>query len=463
MLPLKWLYKATKKYYGSEGQQSIDPVVFFRLMLIGYLENLGSDRRIISTVQLRLDMLYFIGYDIDEALPWHSTLSRTRQLYGEEVFRELFRKVLGLCVEAGMVEGKRQALDSVAVQANASMDSLQNRQLKEDTDTYFNDLKEGDDDTASGTAVKSASEKLSKEPEKHENKTISNTKRFSTTDGESRVSVKPGKVRRLNYLAQVSVDTSSHVITHIESAYADKKDSQCLPSMLINTISNLGMYGLKIEEVMADGNYSSVESLQALQREGITGYIPNFGPYKSTREGFIYDEATDSYECANGKRLPFKGIRENKGHGNNKIYVSSSKDCRDCPMKAGCLGKSAAKMLTVLAEGDLFKEMESRLQSPMATVMRKLRSSTVEPVLGSLVNYTAMRRVNTKGILLAGKCMTLAAIAYNIKKLLKQQWQKMNKWLVLAMKSIINAITTHTTKIIIKKSFLNERVEISLG
>src|SRR6266536_1642190 len=60
VLNLQWLYKATKKYYGTEGQQSIDPVVFFKLILIGYLENLSSDRRIINTVSLRLDMLFFI-------------------------------------------------------------------------------------------------------------------------------------------------------------------------------------------------------------------------------------------------------------------------------------------------------------------------------------------------------------------------------------------------------------------
>src|ERR1700733_14013258 len=98
LLDFKWLYAATKKYYGTEGQQSIDPVVFFKLILIGYLENLGSDRRIISAVSMRLDMLFFIGYDIDEALPWHSTLSRTRQLYGEEMFKDLFRQVLKQCI-----------------------------------------------------------------------------------------------------------------------------------------------------------------------------------------------------------------------------------------------------------------------------------------------------------------------------------------------------------------------------
>src|SRR5688572_27100919 len=96
-LDLQWLYKTTGKYYGTEGQQSIDPVVFFKLILIGYLENLQSDRKIICAVSMRLDMLFFIGYDIDEDLPWHSTLSRTRQLYSEEVFKELFKQVLKQC------------------------------------------------------------------------------------------------------------------------------------------------------------------------------------------------------------------------------------------------------------------------------------------------------------------------------------------------------------------------------
>ena len=141
MLELRWLYKATKNYYGTEGQQSIDPVVFFKLMLIGYLENLGSDRRIINTVSLRLDMLFFIGYDIDEPLPWHSTLSRTRQLYGEGLFKDFFKQVLKQCIDKGMVAGRRQVMDSVPVKANASMDSLIEKEILDDTSTYADELK----------------------------------------------------------------------------------------------------------------------------------------------------------------------------------------------------------------------------------------------------------------------------------------------------------------------------------
>jgi transposase len=83
---LSYLCKMTSRYYGTEGQKSIDTEVFFKLMLIGYLENINSDRKIIDTAQMRLDMLYFPGYDIDEPLPWHSTLSRTRKLFGGESY-----------------------------------------------------------------------------------------------------------------------------------------------------------------------------------------------------------------------------------------------------------------------------------------------------------------------------------------------------------------------------------------
>src|SRR6185312_11692889 len=286
VLPLQWLYKTTKKYYGSEGQASIDPVVFFKLMLIGYLENLGSDRRIISNVSMRLDMLFFIGYDIDEPLPWHSTLSRTRQLYGEDVFKELFKKVLGLCIDKGMVAGKRQAMDSVFVQANASMESLQRKEVLKDVDNYTDELNDEekilpDTDLQNDKASKQdllSVVSLGKEPVYKDNewsKSLSNHTLQSTTDKDARVSVNPGKTRRLNYLAQVSVDTANHVITQIQSDFADKKDSQCLPSLVRNTVDTLSENGLQIEEVLADGNYSSSEALRMLEENNIVGYIPN--------------------------------------------------------------------------------------------------------------------------------------------------------------------------------------------
>jgi transposase len=104
ILSLDFLYKTTAGYYGSEGQKSIDPVVFFKLLLVGYLENQPSDRRILNTASMRFDIRYFIGYDLDEELPWHSTLSRTRQLYNEDVFNMLFKQVLKQCISGKFLD-----------------------------------------------------------------------------------------------------------------------------------------------------------------------------------------------------------------------------------------------------------------------------------------------------------------------------------------------------------------------
>ena len=120
VLNLNFLYKETRSYYGDCGQKSLDPTVFFRLSLVGYLENIISDRQLIQHASMRLDILYFIDYDIDEELPWHSTISRTRDLFPDAVFDQLFEKVLLMCVEKGMVSGRVQAIDSAPVKANAS-------------------------------------------------------------------------------------------------------------------------------------------------------------------------------------------------------------------------------------------------------------------------------------------------------------------------------------------------------
>ena len=117
----RFLYEETKGLYSHTGQPSLDPVVFFKLVLVGRLENLVSDRRLVEHCALRLDILYFLGYEVDEDLPWHSTISRTRQLYPAEVFERLFDHVFAQCVAQGLVAGHTQAVDSAPVKANASL------------------------------------------------------------------------------------------------------------------------------------------------------------------------------------------------------------------------------------------------------------------------------------------------------------------------------------------------------
>jgi len=104
---------------------------------VGYLNNINSDRKLIEYYGDSLAIRLFINYDIDETMPWHSTISRTRKLYGEEVFLLLFRQILSMCVSKGMVSGRWQAMDSAFIKANASMDSLLEKEVLEDAESYI--------------------------------------------------------------------------------------------------------------------------------------------------------------------------------------------------------------------------------------------------------------------------------------------------------------------------------------
>ncbi len=99
LLDLSFLYQAVEPYYGKCGQKSIDPVVFFKLLLVGHFENLTSDGHLIRSSKLRLDILYFLDYKPSEHLPCHSTISRTRKRLPATLFEDLFSKVLQICVE----------------------------------------------------------------------------------------------------------------------------------------------------------------------------------------------------------------------------------------------------------------------------------------------------------------------------------------------------------------------------
>ena len=462
-LELHWLYTATEKYYGTEGQQSIDPVVFFKLILIGYFENLNSDRKIIAHSKMRLDILFFLGYDLDEELPWHSTISRTRGLYGEEVFKALFSRVLGLCVSKGMLSGRRQAIDSAFVKANASMDSLQEKEIIEDGAHYLEELQHDpyggevyqhhnvmkddrnkDNITQSRKKSteqhhqwkaneykgmpkgKSVTKSGDKNTEKAKPKFVSNHTHYSTTDRDARVSVKPGKPRQLNYSMQTAVDMSSHVITNVEAHFADRRDSECLGEVLENTINNLKQHDLAVEEIACDTGYSSGKALQACIDHNITAFIPNFGHYKAERDGFVFDKENDRYTCtAKGVHLPYKKTyQDNKGYY-KKQYRSSAKDCAHCPLRTSCIGGRADyKKLEETVDKPLYDGMHGRLQTAYAKRMKKLRQATVEPVLGTLINFMGLRRIWSRGLKSANKFMIGAATAYNLRKWLNNQERK---------------------------------------
>ena len=229
-LELHFLYQATHKYYGTEGQQSIDPIVFFKILLVGYLNNINSDRALIRFCSNCLNVRLFLGYDLNEELPWHSTISRTRQLLGEDIFLSLFQKVLSMCIQKGMVRGKRQCVDSAFIKVNASMDSLVEKEVLEDASAYVNEFEENSEFKVTSERKKlverhhdwkkeaykkmpgnTKTVRYDEDGEEIRPKYLSNHTHYSPTDPDAKISTKPGKPRQLNYAGQLAVDDKHHV------------------------------------------------------------------------------------------------------------------------------------------------------------------------------------------------------------------------------------------------------------
>ena len=288
-----------------------------------------------------LSIRLYLGYDLDEELPWHSTISRTRKLFGEEVFLSLFQEVLRLCCDKGMVSGKP---------------------------------------------------------------------------------------RNLNYYGQIGVDTKNHVITGATSDFADKRDSQCLEKLTEQMEENLQQNHIGMDELLADTGYSSGEVLEYLERKNLNAWIPNFGQFKPDRKGFVSNKEKNQYECQRGNRavLPYKNTRLDRGY-NKMIYRSSEKDCKNCPLKTKCCGeKSKFKKISHSEYYQQYQRQHNKLteNEKYAKRMSRLRSSTVEPVLGTLLNFMGMKKIYARGIEQAEKHVLVASLCYNLKKMLKFRSRK---------------------------------------
>jgi len=112
--------RLTARFYSHTGQPGIDPVVLFKMALLGYLYGITSERRLAEAIQLNLAFMWFIGYDIDERTPDHSVLSKARQRFGVTTYRAFFTEIVRQCEQAGLVQGNRLYVDSTLVKANAS-------------------------------------------------------------------------------------------------------------------------------------------------------------------------------------------------------------------------------------------------------------------------------------------------------------------------------------------------------
>ncbi|UHG95001.1 transposase [Spirosoma oryzicola] len=208
-------------FYSAMGRPSLDPVVFVKLLLVALFENITSDRKLLELANLHLGIRAFLGYALEQSLPWHTTLCRTRQRIPISVFETCFTHIAGLCIQKGLVSGHTQVIDSAYIKANASMSRLKpkpaigsskgNSTLGKPSPPRL---------TTSAERLKHIHRfhnKIHKAAPNKSGQLLSNLTHYSPTDPDARIGFKSGKPRQLAYMANGSVEAAHLLITHIQT------------------------------------------------------------------------------------------------------------------------------------------------------------------------------------------------------------------------------------------------------
>jgi len=418
-----FVYDKVSHLYSNLGRKSIDPVVLVKMILLGFLYGIDSERKLEQEVQVNISFRWFLGIDLDEQVPDHSTISQTRRRKWKDtnVFEDIFAEVVRKCMGAGLVDGSLILTDSTHVKANASFDSrkavtveLEPREYIQKLDALCQqaDLKIRANAVAEGK--KRRGRKVDETP-----KTRSIEK--STTDPDCGMFKRPGKPNGFHYLNHQSVDGKSGIITDVFVTPGNAEDFE---SFVDRIKHQQDKYGFRISEVGIDRGYDREEIHKEMYDFGIKTYVPLIDTEKMMNsdvypaKAFQYDSEKDVYVCPNNCELRYSSV--NKCH-RKKIYRASRKDCNKCPLRENCIKGATVKARTL--EVSFFKEEVDYQRLNYGThryfeVQRKRRIYCEGNFALQKDNHN-LRRTRKRGNASVTEHCLCSALALNLKRLVK--------------------------------------------
>ena len=321
-IDFSFIYSEVKDMYGYNGNESVPPPIILKIMLLLILYNVRSERELMQTIPLRIDWLWFLGYDIDSAIPDHSVLSKARKRWGVEAFKTFFERIVWQCVEAGLVSGDKLFIDSSLVDANASNNSVVDTgKLKRYLNKSYRQLEKRLDEL------------------EDQKTTPANSRHISTTDPDASV-VRHGKGKsKLRYKTHRSVDPKKEVITATTMTPGSVDEGHLLGQMIEAHERNTQK---TLDTVVADSLYGKIENFLICQDLGLKPHIPSLeesqkgsGRKKGIfpKEAFTYDPNTDTFTCPAGQSLRKRNYYKSRKHYE---YKASRGTCARCELKDEC-------------------------------------------------------------------------------------------------------------------------------
>ncbi len=426
-LDFSFIYPLARPYYSHTGQPSVDPVVLFKTLLIGYLFGVASERRLLAEVEVNLAYRWFLGYDLDEVIPDHSVLSKARARFGPEVFERFFQRSIELCREAGLVEEGPVYIDSTLIRAGASLDSLRRRedllQPPLSVTEYLHRLDqeaEADQKSASPSDEPPSSPPADGPPAGSRWPVRPNAALVSRTDPEATLVDRPDFGRHLAYKAHVAVSgRRGQVITAAVATTGAAADEHLLAEVLWQ---HRRLSGLRTPAAVADAKYGTGPNYRYLDHAGIPAFIPTtrFGNQHTGiwgREHFTWLAAEDAYLCPAGERLR----RDCNMTGTQRVrYQAPKGSCLACRFRSHCAPSGKARSLHRAWALDLVEAAQGRLARPGGKRRLVERKIYVEGAFGLAKELHGLRRTRFKGRRRVQIQVWLTAAAMNIKKAVKR-------------------------------------------
>lgn len=379
MLDLSFVSEEVKERYGYNGNVSVPPSIVVKLMLLLVFYNVRSERELMDTVPERLDWLWFLGYDLDSDIPDHSVLSKARRRWGVEVFKKLFERVVWQCVESGLVDGTKIFMDSSLVEADASKNSVVDRQS---LNRYLNE---------SYRKLEARLEETEESDEDLEGEGgIVNGRYISTTDPDASIVRHNGGRAELSYKTHRAVDSSHEVITAVDTTTGIVNEAHKMQDLAEQHSANTER---GVKTIVADSKYGIKENYLACYDRGIAAHMPDMKGRqdKGTRrsdifgsEKFQYDKETDTYRCPQGQRLYRRS--HHKGRGSSD-YGPMKGACDKCVLREQCTKAKAGRTIHRDHRQDEVDTMRERAKSATAKYDIQTRKHLMERSFARAVRY----------------------------------------------------------------------------
>ncbi|MCM3677198.1 IS1182 family transposase [Peribacillus simplex] len=420
-IDFSFIYVKMESFYSKLGRKSLDPVLLFKMLLIGYLFNIDSERELEQEVHLNLAYRWFLGLDLTDRIPDHSIFSqnRRRRFKDSAVFQEIFDHIVSLCIEKGLVTGETIVTDSTHIKASASKDQVKKVEVEKTPSQYLNTLEEEAKKLEKELQEKRENvgrKKAGRKPKESTTKIVS----VSKTDPDSGLLNRPGKPSGPHYLAHTSIDTQNGIIIDIHPSAGNVND--CEPYVeRLKVIKE--KFHLNIKNVGADRGYDTTPIHHGLKKLGITGYISPTqydSAFKTTsHREFTYNSENDIYLCQNKKELAFTHLMR-KGETNYKTYSAKTQDCKVCPFRVECFGKTATKRtISRPIAYELLEENMKRTKTSDYKLVQKLRRVWCEGSFGTMKIKHNLYKTYKRGIQKIHEQCLFSALALNLKRMVK--------------------------------------------